>query len=55
MMNVQCPKCFLDKPLGAKVCPNCVQPVTNKEVVANEIWSFIWGCVIIAIIWNIIT
>jgi hypothetical protein len=55
MTNVQCPKCFLDKPIGAKVCPNCVQPVSNKEVVTGEFWNIFWMIVIGAIIWNIIT
>jgi hypothetical protein len=55
MMNVQCPKCFLDKPIGAKVCPNCVQPVSNKEVVTGEFWSIFWTCVIFYVIFKLIT
>jgi hypothetical protein len=54
-MNVQCPKCFLDKPLGAKYCPNCMQRITNKDVAANEIWTIIWMTLILTVIWNLIT
>ena len=55
MMSVQCPKCYQDKPLGAKVCPNCVQQVTSNEVFDNEVVSVFWLIVIGAIIWFLIT
>jgi hypothetical protein len=54
-MNVQCPKCFNDKPLGAKYCPHCVQRITNGDVAKNELGTIFWMVIIIAVIWNIIT
>lgn len=52
---VRCPKCFKDKPLGAKFCPHCTHRVTNSEVLAGEFWGLLWLFVIGTIIWNIIT
>ena len=55
MMYVQCPKCFEQKPLGASHCPKCTQKVTDRDVASNEFWSFFWVCVILFVIWKLIT
>ena len=54
-MNVRCPHCFEDKPLGASVCPKCTRDVSAGQTAAGEFWGLFWMIVIGAIIWNLIT
>jgi len=55
MINMQCPHCFEDKPLGATHCPKCTHKVTADETGLNEFFGLLWMIVIGTIIWNLIT